>query len=359
MNQNRLRRVLILMIAAALCLVMARVAYGGQRSATGRLTLWFSLTDCSQDEMENLLAACFEDTGLRVEATAFPDEEALGAAFETDRPDLLFCSQARAKLLGGGGGLAAIADALPVPAALAENDPAMGRTFFPIGARLLLLVVNRELAGEDWESLEALLDAAAGPTPFLVSDCWADLLYAAMRSLGGTMCGDSAEDAKDPAYAELYNRLALASFRGGLASRDSAAEYVRQGLVPCAAALSTSLAGFRGDGYAVLPLPLPERGDRRSPAELMGFAVLEGADTETAETFLHWLWNGRGRGTALSAGLVPLTSDGTERGSDALTRLLLTLAESDALCLPGAEEPFFQNRHACERDLREALDLLA
>lgn len=359
MNRNRLRRVLILLIAAALCLIMARVAYGGQRGAARRLSLWFSLTDCTQDAMESMLASCFRDTGVRIDATAYQDEEALGAAFETGRPDLLFCTQTRAKLLGGGGGLAAIADALPVPAALAEDDPAMGRSFFPIGARLPLLVVNRELAGADWESLEALLDAAAEGKPFLASDCWADVLYTAMSSLGETMRGESAEDAKSPAYTELYNRLALASFRGGLVLNERAAEYVRQGLLPCAAAHSTALAGFQGDALAVSALPLPEGGEKRYPAELMGIAVLKGADMETAEIFLNWLFDGRGSGTALSAGLVPLASDGAERGSDALTRLLLTLAESDALCLPGAEEPFFQNRHACERDLREALDLLA
>lgn len=339
MNRNRLRRILILLTAALLCLVMARVSYGGQRSGTGRLTLWFSLTDCPREAMESLLSACYLDTGIRVEATGYPGEEALGEAFESGRPDLLYCAQSRAALLGGG---SASAD------------------FHAIGSRLPLLVVNTGLGGADYESLEALLDAAETDKPFLAGDCWADLMHAALASQGKTMYGDGAWDKKNAAFTQLYNRLAMAAFRGGLLPLENAAEYVRQGRLPCAVTLSSSLAGLRTDAVEVLPLPLPEAGETRYAAERMGFAVLEGAPPQRTEVFLHWLENGRGGETTYAAGLVPLTKGAAaSHPNSALSRTLSSLATGGKLCWPDAEELFFRNRPACERSLREALDLLA
>ena len=339
-NQNRLRRVLILMTAALLCLVMARVSYGGERAGTGRLTLWFSLTDCPQNVMESLLSSCFRDTGLRVEATGYPDEDALGAAFESGRPDLLYCAQSRAVLLGGG---------------VATDSDAPGTDFHAIGSRVPLLAVNTTLTDADFESIEALLEAADTDTPFLAGGCWADLLYAALSSEGETMLGDPEQDAKNAAWAELYNRLALASFRGGLAVCENAAEYVRQGLVPCAVVYSSSAAGMKGEGFALRPLPLPEGGETRYPAERMGFAVLDRADAQATELFLRWL-DGRGAETAGAAGLVP---DGGAQADTAPGRTLAELSSRGALYWPDTAEPFYRNRASCERALREALDLLA
>ena len=359
MNRNRLRRILILAAAAVLCLVMTRVSYGGRRQGTGSLTLWFSLTDCPQDAMETLLARCFEETGIRVAATAFENEQALGAAFEEGRPDLLFCGHVRAANLGGE--LAKLKSPLPVPKELRDVGPAPGVSFIPAGSRLPLLLVNTAEADAAFEDLEALLDAADTDTPYLAGDCWAELLYTACASLGETVRGDMAQDAKNETWAALYNRLALAAFRGGLVSRESAAQYVLQGVVPCAAARSTELAALpKNDrSFRALPLPMPAGGETVYPAELMGFVLLEGADTETAERFAAWLWQGPRVDFAASAGLVQISSvDSAEGKSTPLAKLLEELRESGALVWPGAEDPFFQNREAIEREIRAALDLL-
>ena len=358
-NRNTLRRILILAAAAMLCLVMVRVSYGGRRQGTGSLTLWFSLADCPQDAMEKLLARCFEETGIRVAATAFENEQALGAAFEEGKPDLLFCSHVRAANLGGG--LARLKSPLPVPAELEDLGPAPGVSFIPVGSRLVLLLVNTAKADATFENLEALLDAADTDTPTLAGDCWAELLYSACASLGEQVRGDMAEDAKNETWAALYNRLAMAAFKGGLVSRESAAQYVLQGVVPCAAARSTELAALpKNDrGLRLLPLPLPAGGETRYPAQLMGFVLLEGADADAAERFSAWLWQGPRIELASDAGLVQISSaDSAEGKSTPLTVLLAELQKAGALVWPGAEEPFFQSREAAEREIRAALDLL-
>lgn len=358
MKRNRQRRVLILLAAAALCLVMARAAYGGQRPGTGRLTLWFSLADCPQNAMEDLLARCYEENGIYIEATAYRDEQALGAAFEGGRPDLLFCSHTRAARLGG---LVELASPLPVPEKLAEIEPAPGASFFPIGSRLPLLLVNTAEAGETFDTLEALLDAARTDTPFLVGDCWAELLYTACASLGEGVTGALSQDAESETWAALYNRLALAAFEGGLAARENAAQYVLQGVVPCAVARSTELSAIPQGERTLRPLlpPLPAGGEARYGAELMGFVILDGADTETAARFAAWLLRGPGLETACAAGLVPYADAGPGEGrTTPLGELLTELSESGALVWPDAEDPFYQNRDACERELCQALDLL-
>ena len=82
--------------------------------------------------------------------------------------------------------------------------------------------------------------------------------------------------------------------------------------------MSTSIAAIpRSDlTFRALPLPPPKGGENAYPAELMGFALLGGADTEAAEGFLQWLWQGRGHEMALAAGLVPIADAYTGAGRD-------------------------------------------
>ena len=356
---NHKRRITRAALAALCCLALLLGGCTGPRRRGNTVTLWYAETDCPRDVMDALLACCRADGAATVLGVCFADEAALGAAFEDGRPDLLFCSQFRAVQIDGRDPLGRLPEALPVPDTLAGLSPAAGASFFPLGSRLPLLLGNTALTDMDFDSLEALLDTA-GNRPFLGCGCWADLLYTATASAGRPMCGLPERDRENPVYAALYNRLALAAFRGGLAQADPAADYVRQGLLPCAVLRSTALAGIRDEGLDVQPLPLPEGSEARRPAELMGFALLGGADTASAEAFLRWLWSGRGNEAALAAGLVPIAQAGPAPGSeDRLGSLLFSLSGSGTLYWPDAEDAYFRNRARCECELRAALDYLS
>jgi len=354
-------RLLILLIAAGLCAGMWFYTREMPRQKTEMLTLWYSESDCDSAAMESLITRCRKETGIQIHATAFGDEEKLGAAFDglTGRtfkaPDLLFCSHIRAAHFEESGGLAEIASPLPVPAALSDTFPAAGRSFFPIGFRLPLLLVNTALTDGDFDSFEALLEAA-GETPFLGCDCAAAFFYTEAAAKGIQLTGDAADDIHHGQAAELYNRIAQAVFRGGLVVRERATDYVRGGQLACTVTMSTALAGLTDRGLDVRLLPLPAGTDARYPAELMGFALLDGADTEASERFFQWLWTGSGTETALAAGMAPFIQ--TEGKGGNMAKQLNAVTQNAAIYLTDPDGAFTRNREAFETSLREALDLL-
>ena len=216
--------------------------------------------------------------------------------------------------------------------------------------------MNTELTDEGLDSLEDLLDAGEGP--FLASDDWADLLFTAALSKGCWMQGLMEADAANDVYRSLFNTLAAAAFRGRLVPTKAAAEYVRQGMIPCAVVPSTELANLSGDKLQLRLLPLPEGGERLHPAELMGFAVLEDCYLPSAEQFVDWLYSGvQDSALALSAGLVPVHAGATARS--AAEKSLADFAMSGTVCFLAPDTVFYSNRAAFEQRIAAALDLLA
>jgi len=359
MKRRWIRRLLILVAAAALCLGMVRRARKEEAAplpAPGSLRVWYSESECPADVMEVLLARCREQTGLWLEVTAFPDEAALRAAFAKSTPDLFYCSHIRAGRLWSKGDLAAL-DTSPAGAEAARAiGDWVGLSFFPFGSRLPLLLYDSSKTAGTFESLKALY-TAAGDTPFLVSDDWAELLFTTLYPAGYTMQGDKT-DAENAAWREAYNALAGAVFQGGFVSVEgNAADYVRAGAVPCAVISSAELAGLTGANLRAGLLPLPEGAAAQYPVELMGFALFKGADTRAADSFARWLCDsGDGGRLAMAAGLVPLNM--ALSGQRSLERDLAEIAESGVLfCLP-SDTVFYENRDDCNRRLSEALDLL-
>ena len=356
MNHRRLRRILILAAAALLCLGMAYVSGLERRNSADRLTLWFDEGECSPAVMESLAALCRRNAGLRVELRSFEDETAMGLAFEEAKPDLVFCSAARAGGFEKRETLGEAGEALPLSEGLRALWPEIGESFFPVGGRLPLLLVNTSSVTETHDSLESLLAAAEGP-PFIISDDWAELVYTAMCAKGAPMTGDPEEDVKNRTFRNLYNELAEASFKGGLVSADKPADYVRQGLIPCAVVRSTAIAGLTDRDVYVRPLPLPVGTEPQYPAELMGFALPEGADTALVTRFLTWLYSGKTIGeAALAAGLVPLWE--TPEAKTGLETTLIGLSHSGLIRWGVTDTAFFRNRDRCERWLRDTLDML-
>ena len=356
MKKRGLRRVLILVAAALLCLGMVLFSRGRETAETGRLTLWYAETDFSPEVMTALLARCRTDTGLRIEATAFPDEPALGKAFEESRPDLLFCNHFRAAGLFERGSLSSLPGERDFSETLASAGTEIGSAFFPLGGRLPLLLVNTALTDRSLECLEDLLSAGEGP--FLASNDWADLLFTAGLSKGFWMQGVTEADTGNEVYRSLFNTLAEAAFRGRLLPSKAAAEYVRQGLIPCAVVPSTELAGLNGDTLKLRLLPLPAGGERLHPAELMGFAVMEGCYLPAAERFVDWLYSGvQDSAVALSAGLVPVHAGAPTRSE--AEKSLADFAMGGTVCFLAPDTAYYANRAAFEQRIATALDLLA
>ena len=356
MNKGWLRRVLILVAAAAVCLALGLSARK-QEVQTVSLRLWYAETDCAPSQMAAILERCRRETGLRIEARGFSDEYALGDALESEQPDLLFCNHIRAASLYAREKLGSLAQQRPFSPSLRTAGEGIGTSFFPLGGRLPLLVTNTALTDGDFDSLEALLEEA-GETPFLVSDDWAELLFTLSLSKGCWMQGVETEDAKNPVYREVYNAVAEAVFRGGLVPTEQALAYVRQGQVPCAVVPSTELAGLTEEGLAVRLLPLPEGGEALYPAELMGFALLKDANTVLAGDFLDWLYAGiQDSETALALGLLPINTGAP--GQSAAERALTEFAQSGLVAFLAPDTAFYANRAECEKHLRQALDLIA
>ena len=356
MNKRWLWRILILAAAAALCAGMVFVSRGEAPKSAGSLTLWYMQEDCAPTVMQALLESCRRDTGLRVEATAFSDEKSLGEAFENGKPDLLFCNHFRAASLAERGNLSPLPEPRAFSDSLKTAGEEIGSSFFPIGGRLPVLLTNTALSGESFESLEALL-GAAGTKPFVLSDDLSDLLFTAALSEGHWIKGEPEEDKADYVFVSLYNMLAESAFLGGLRPMEEAAAYVRQGEVPCAITRSTALAGIGDQDLRVSLLPLPEGGTKLYPAELMGFALLEGIYMPTAEDFVEWLYGGiQDSSAALSAGLVPIHAGAP--GENEIEKSLADFAQSGLVCFLAPDTAFYANRANWEPRLSTALDLL-
>lgn len=342
-------RVLVLAVAAALCAGMVLYSGGKPQASVESLTLWYMESDCPPEIMEGLVNRCLKESGVYVETASFADEASLGAAFLEGQPDLLFCGHLRATQMDARGKLLKLSDPLPAPEALKALRPTVGSVFFPLGSRLPILLVNTALTQAELDTPEALLETVTAVNEV------SPLLYLALE---GQMTGTAADE-QDPKWRDAYNALAEAVFRHSLIPVEAdAAAYAAEGLLPCAVTPSTVLSTLTDKTIEPRLLPLPQ-GVARYPAELMGFVLLEGADQAAGEAFLRWFDGARMTETALSLGLVPIVQSYTGSGANSATgRLLLPLAENGALYWPDADEPFFQNREACELRLREILDLL-
>ena len=333
--------------ALAVCLILFWLAPVKTR-AEGELVLWYAGTDCPAEGMDALAARCEKETGLHVEAVGFPDENALADAFAEGRPDLLWCSHVRAYDIGQGGALIALPETVSRPAQSVEG-------FFPLGARLPVLLRSETRLAEAPESLEALLGTEGEAV--LGAACWADVLYEGMYALGHAMSGLRTADSADPDYVRLHNLLGRAAYDGAAVNVPDAADRVRQGSLAAAVVDSMSLAQREDDGLLVDPLPLPSGSEARYAGIWMGFARTKAGPE--AETFLRWL-SGKGRSTelALSMGLVPF-HPGAGEGKTPLEAALLRIGRGGEVSALDPGCSYLKNREACEEGLRLSFELLA
>ena len=314
MKKWRLAAAAALIAAFAICLFLA-LSPGG--SSAQPLRLWYISGDCSDKALESLVSKYNRRGGKLarpIELQSFENEAALGAAFETDMPDLLLCSHAKAMQLDSRTVLARLDADTDVWTQEVSGLDGVGEYFFPLGARVTVLLTNTakcEAAGlpASWDSLEALLDttqdyAASSGAAFLAADSYAAVFRGALLSLGADF-DPAAPDARAEDYVKIYNALAQCAYNGGLSAAESSS-----GELPCALARSTVLGGGLPSSLSAALAPLPEGGSDMRPAELLGIAVLhnENRNSDAASAFIDWLC-GRERLSklALDSGLVPVS----------------------------------------------------
>ena len=304
MKKWRLAAAAALVAAFAMCLFLT-LSPGS--SSAQPLRLWYISGDCSDKALASLVSDYNRRGGKQARPVAvqsFEDEAALGAAFETDMPDLLLCSHAKAVQLDSRAVLARFETDADVWAQEVSGLEGVGEYFFPLGARVTVLLTNTakcEAAGlpASWDSLEALLDTAQD---YAASSGAAFL--AALLSLGADF-DPSAPDARAEDYVKIYNALAQCAYSGGLSAAASL-----PGELLCTLAQSTALGGGLPSSLSASLAPLPEGGSDMRPAELLGIAVLhnENRNSDAAIAFIDWLC-GRERLSklALDSGLVPVS----------------------------------------------------
>ena len=325
MKKWRLAAAAALIAAFAICLFLA-LSPGG--SSAQPLRLWYISGDCSDKALESLVSKYNRRGGKLarpIELQSFENEAALGAAFETDMPDLLLCSHAKAVQLDSRTVLARLDADTDVWTQEVSGLDGVGEYFFPLGARVTVLLTNTakcEAAGlpASWDSLEALLDtaqdyAASSGAAFLAADSYAAVFRGALLSLGADF-DPAAPDAKAEDYAKIYNALAQCAYDGGLSAAESL-----PGDLPCMLTQSTAVGGGLPSSLSASLAPLPEGGSDMRPAELLGIAVLhnENRNSDAAIAFIDWLC-GRERLSklALDSGLVPVSGLDSKSGSPLL-----------------------------------------
>jgi len=345
-----MRRVLCLVLL--LCLLL--MGCGAQKTDAAALSLWCAADDPllpALREAAETYDRSRKSGALPVAIREFEDAAALTNALNTARPDLLLCSHTLAFSLSDRGLTTDAGPALPYPEGIHARAEGIGRSVFPVGSRVHLLV-SREEIPPDLAGLCALAAKSGGP--FLAADSYADLLcQAALGS--GEFHADREKDCFNEAFRETWNALAEAAFAGGIAAGDAPVLSLLESGLPAAYVFSDSLAAGLPAGCA---LTAPDTGRLPRLADLRCLAVTarEGRPQQNAAAFLRWLFSGeRPARLSLEAGLIPALPGG--EGADALRSLLLELRDDPLFFADGGSD-YVKNRTAFEQEFRSVLDLL-
>ena len=360
------------LLAAAALFVAYRFSSPGRSSQ--QLKLWYVSGDFSPAVME-LLASRYNDQRqgehYALEVRGFATEEELAAAFEQSRPDLLLCSYDRAASLGSREQLATLEgadwDYLPE---IEESLPYAGRSFFPLGSGVPVLVYNEAALEEAgiaaaFSSLEGLCTTAEAyrektGKPFFTADAVTPLLAVWCGSLGYGLYGEAERDALNSTFCNVYNQLAQCAYDGSfLPPRLDAPGLVEVGEPPCALISSTQAVSL-AEGCAAVPLPLPEGGAAVYVPEIMGLAVT-GANSyalPSARAFLLWLRENYSPWDALALGLVPTGASADCAPDLAMSQLLMEIYEKRRPLVYAPLGSYMEQRQEMEDQLSHTLDLL-
>lgn len=342
----------------------------------GTVSIWYVGQDSLAAGLEELCGEYNNShprTTLPISLRAFESEDELAAACEKSLPDLILCPHTRAFDLGGRSLLveldAELERAVDYPMALSSRNAAIGKSFFPVGCDIQVLLINSALVeGGDFESFADFAGAAqeyaeAKKQPYFAVDDYAALFFTELLREGEEFTGSVRRGAESENYKALYNLLAECAYVGALATDDAGAKAVCAGTLPCALTHTAALYGLDCEGVALCTIP-PLSGagsttDRLGTA--YGLAVTAGGSRSAGDiaAFLDWLFSG-GRDTklALGAALVPAQSGSISTRSD-LWEALLALNDGSVTALPGSTDEFSLQRAEFDAEFRGKMAFLS
>ena len=293
---------------------------------------------------------------VKAELRTFANEEELGAALDSARPDLILCGHERAVALHEQGRLRDVSAGFTHAPAYSESFLALsdcvGSAFFPIGAETELLAVN----GPAFDQSAASARGQQGQV-FFTADSFTSLFTLALGPVGSGFSGVREQDILREDYKRVYNLLAEAAYEGGLAACDSPAlPLAENGDVVCALVSSIELTGELSGELELHPLS----GPAGCFARAVGLAVtspFSGREQAIAK-FLSWLLQPqRAVELALSHGLIPAVTGWEPEEAGVLDTALLSLSSAE-LYFPPLDSGYFRTDGEFEHRFRAALEML-
>ncbi|MCR5664962.1 MAG: hypothetical protein K6G17_08850, partial [Oscillospiraceae bacterium] len=280
--------------ALLLCALLLTAGCGaGSPAAGGALSVWAAEDSPLADALTELAQSYDAAAQVRL----FPSEEALLAALESERPDLIVCGEAFKNGLAEAGRLGAFRLSeeetprfLPAFGTAAES---LEQGWLPLGAELPVLIAG-EAFTDSPASLEALFEAACAygrqeHAPYLGADSFTRLFACAMEQKSCRFYAERDADADNPVFRGIYNMIADAAFDGGLAlENEPTAPRVARGELVCAVCSSLELPA--AGELQVLPLPPMAGCENLVDGRVYGLAMTaEGARAGKASDFAAWL----------------------------------------------------------------------
>lgn len=290
----------ILAVILLLCLLSACGAKE-KPAVTQEIKIWYI------NGSPAVVDALNSDSGVAADIRGFDSEEELATAFNTIRPDIIFCSMQQAEHMFDNGHLTALPGELFSGISL-DADIVNAHFFLPVGGAVELITVDRKYTDSVITDFETMCFAADMPDFVSVSD-YSKAFAALLACSGETYSGTRNRDIGNPAFVEVYNRFAELALHGQLAKENAV----------CRIASSTELAGMRFESTEIVPLV---ESDMPMLTEYYGFVCTGSA--EGCESCISAILTGSRADKALRCGLVPVTNDASSH-SDPLSAVLMRI----------------------------------
>lgn len=369
----------LIAVLAALAIVGGIYAFAVTREdeSRGAVSVWYVEGGFADEEL-NEAARDYNKSSARgelpVRLTGFESEEAMAEAFDKSAPDLIFCSHYRAFDMHSRSKLTDLsaqlgADAPDYPKELSSRSACIGKSFFPVGSDVPVLLVNSALAqGAEFADMEAMSAEAEAyrasvGAPYYAAESYCALFFTELLREGEEFSA-ALETKPSEAYTTLYNLLAENAYSGAMTvlPQGAAADAVGRGELACAFVMTSALPARLDRALEVRAVPpLAAPGGSGTVGTAWGFAVpaMGSRSMSDIAAFLSWLFSGnRDARFALQCRLVPAQPSSLIT-RDALWSTLLTLDPGGIVALPSPDGAYAERQEAFESEFRARMEFLS